>query len=62
LYNNGYRQEYGALSVGLLSKVSSLRDSLERGMEVYDLLAGDEGYKLQLGGQVVPLSRVRVKR
>ncbi len=61
LYNNGYSRDFAHLGVGLLSKVLSLRDSLERGMVVYDLLAGDEAYKFQLGGAAVPLSRCVIR-
>lgn len=61
LYNNGYRQRFAPLSVGLLSKVLSLRESLERGMAVYDLLAGEEAYKFHLGGRAVPLCRCEIR-
>jgi CelD/BcsL family acetyltransferase involved in cellulose biosynthesis len=61
LYNNGYRRRFADLSVGLLCKALSLRDSLERGVAVYDLLAGDEPYKFHLGGVAVPLSRCVIR-
>lgn len=61
LYNNGYRQRFAPLSVGLLSKVLSLRESLERGMAVYDLLTGEEAYKFHLGGRAVPLYRCEIR-
>jgi len=57
LYNNGYYREFADLSVGLVGKLFSLRDSIERGVAVYDFLAGDERYKFQLGGTAVSLSR-----
>ncbi|MDF1553960.1 MAG: GNAT family N-acetyltransferase, partial [Deferrisomatales bacterium] len=61
LYNNGYSREFAPLGVGLLSKVLSLRDSLERGVAVYDLLAGDEDYKFHLGGGAVTLFRCVIR-
>ena len=61
LYNNGYRQEFAPLSVGLLCKVMSLRDSIEGGKETYDMLAGDEAYKFRLGGVAVSLSRCVIR-
>ncbi|MFH2220294.1 MAG: GNAT family N-acetyltransferase [Pseudomonadota bacterium] len=60
LYNNGYNPRFGNLSVGLLSKVYSIRDSVERGRARYDLLKGDEVYKKQLGGKPVPLYRLKI--
>ncbi len=60
LYNNGYDPRFAGLSVGLLSKVLSIRASIERGRARYDFLKGAEPYKLRLGGREVPLFRCRV--
>ncbi|MFC1829246.1 GNAT family N-acetyltransferase [Thermodesulfobacteriota bacterium] len=60
LYNNGYNPRFGHLSVGLLSKVFSIRDSIEGGRRRYDLLKGDEPYKKRLGGTPIPLHRLRI--
>lgn len=60
LYNNGYDPRYRHLSVGLLSKVFTIRDSIERGRKKYDFLKGAEPYKFRLGGRPVPLWRCRV--
>ena len=60
LYNNGYDPRFARLSVGLLSKVLSIRASIEWGRARYDLLKGAEPYKLRLGGREVPLARCRV--
>jgi CelD/BcsL family acetyltransferase involved in cellulose biosynthesis len=60
LYNNGYNPRFQDLSVGMLSKVYSIRDSIERGRVRYDLLKGDEPYKKQLGGIPVPLYRLKI--
>jgi CelD/BcsL family acetyltransferase involved in cellulose biosynthesis len=60
LYNNGYDRRYRSLSVGLLSKIYSIRDAIENGLERYDFLTGDESYKIRLGGDPVPIYRCRV--
>ncbi len=55
LYNNGYDPEYSSLSVGLVSKILSIKDSIERGKKKYDFLKGREAYKYRLGGKEIPL-------
>jgi len=55
LYNSGYDPPHGYLSVGLLSKVFSLKDSIERGRKRYDFLKGAEEYKYRLGGREIPV-------
>ena len=50
LYNSGYDPEFAHLAVGLLSKVYAIRDSIERGKQIFDFLRGDEDYKRHLGG------------
>ncbi len=62
LYNNGYDPRWEGLSVGILSKVWSIRDSIARGLSRYDFLKGDEAYKRRLGGRAVPLARCRLIR
>jgi CelD/BcsL family acetyltransferase involved in cellulose biosynthesis len=61
LYNNGYDNQYRALSVGLLSKVFTLQDSIQRGKKRYDFLKGTEAYKQRLGGKPVQLYRFQVE-
>ena len=61
LYNNGYDGRYSSLSVGVLSKVLAIRESILRGRNKYDFLKGTEEYKQRLGGIAVPLYRCRVK-
>jgi len=61
LYNNGYDDRYRSLSIGLLSKVFTIRDSIERGKIKYDFLKGTEVYKKRLGGKPVQLYRCRVE-
>ncbi len=55
LYNSGYNPHYSALSVGLLSKVLCIKDSIQRGRKKFDFLKGGEPYKYHLGGREVPL-------
>ncbi|MDY6878767.1 MAG: GNAT family N-acetyltransferase [Thermodesulfobacteriota bacterium] len=61
LYNNGYDQRYAPLSVGLLSKVLSIRQSIRSGKKRYDFLKGNEDYKRRLGAESIPLYECRVK-
>ena len=55
LYNNGYDKRFGSLSVGLLSKVLSIKESIQSGKKTYDFLKGAEVYKKRLGGQPIQL-------
>jgi CelD/BcsL family acetyltransferase involved in cellulose biosynthesis len=55
LYNNGYNPEYRATSIGLLSKVLSIRAAIESQLTTYDFLGGTERYKYQLGGKEITL-------
>lgn len=57
LYNSGYDPAYDYLSVGLLSKVLCIRESIGMGRARFDFLKGAEAYKYRLGGQEVPLYR-----
>jgi CelD/BcsL family acetyltransferase involved in cellulose biosynthesis len=60
LYNNGYDPRFGRLSIGLLSKVYSIRDSIEQKRSRYDLLKGNEVYKKRLGSTPIPLYRLKI--
>jgi CelD/BcsL family acetyltransferase involved in cellulose biosynthesis len=60
LYNSGYDPEYGYLSVGLMSKLLSIKDSIERGRKVYDFLKGPEEYKYRLRGREIPIYSCRI--
>ena len=60
LYNSGFEKEYISLSVGLLSKVLCIKDSIESGKKVFDFLKGDEVYKSRLGGIERQLSDCRI--
>jgi CelD/BcsL family acetyltransferase involved in cellulose biosynthesis len=60
LYNSGYDPQYGSLSVGLVSKILSIKDSIERGRETFDFLKGAEDYKYRLGGKEIPLHGCKI--
>jgi len=60
LYNNGYNPQFRKLSPGFLSKVYSIRNSIDQGKLRYDLLKGEEGYKKRLGSTPVPLHRLTI--
>jgi hypothetical protein len=55
LYNSGYDPTHSYLSVGLLSKVLSLKDSIDAGRNTCDFLKGAEEYKYRLGGREIPI-------
>jgi CelD/BcsL family acetyltransferase involved in cellulose biosynthesis len=61
LYNNGYNRQFRNLSPGFLSKVFSIRDSIQRGRKYFNFLKGDETYKRRLGGRPEVLRRVRIE-
>jgi CelD/BcsL family acetyltransferase involved in cellulose biosynthesis len=61
LYNSGYDAEFHHLSVGILSKLLSIREGIAAGCGVYDFLKGSEVYKKRIGGQEVPLYRYLVE-
>lgn len=60
LYNSGYDAGLAHLSVGILSKILSIREGIGRRLQWYDFLKGDETYKRQLGGKPVPIYRCRI--
>jgi CelD/BcsL family acetyltransferase involved in cellulose biosynthesis len=59
LYNNGYDEQYRTLSLGLLSKIFTIQDSIRKGRRLYNFLKGAEAYKYRLGGKPVPLYQGR---
>ncbi|MFC1972168.1 GNAT family N-acetyltransferase, partial [Chloroflexota bacterium] len=60
LYNSGYNPEYRSLSVGLLSKILCIKDSIARGKKRFDFLKGGEVYKYHIGGTDVPLYNCQI--
>jgi CelD/BcsL family acetyltransferase involved in cellulose biosynthesis len=61
LFNSGYDPEYSILSVGLLSKLLSIKDSIERGRKCYDFLKGAEEYKYRLKGREIGIFNCKVQ-
>jgi CelD/BcsL family acetyltransferase involved in cellulose biosynthesis len=61
LYNNGFDISFSSLSVGILSKVFSIKTSIQSGKQKYDFLKGAEPYKSHLGGKEVPLYRCEIQ-
>jgi CelD/BcsL family acetyltransferase involved in cellulose biosynthesis len=61
LYNNGYDHQFSSLSVGVISKVLSIKESIQTGKHKYDFLKGAENYKHRLGGQPVQLYRCQIE-
>jgi CelD/BcsL family acetyltransferase involved in cellulose biosynthesis len=60
LYNSAYDPQYDSLSVGVLSKVLCIKESINRGRKKWDFLKGAEKYKYQLGGSEIRLYNCRV--
>jgi CelD/BcsL family acetyltransferase involved in cellulose biosynthesis len=60
LYNSGYDPHYRQLSVGLISKILSIRDAVEQGLSRFDFLKGAESYKQRLGGVAKDIYRCSV--
>jgi CelD/BcsL family acetyltransferase involved in cellulose biosynthesis len=60
LYNSGYDARFSSLNVGLLCKVFSIKDGIQKGRKKYDFLKGTEVYKHRLGGNPVPLFRCQI--
>lgn len=56
LYNNGFNPRFRSASIGIVSKLMTIRDSIASGKICYDFLNGAEEYKFQLGGAAVPLT------
>jgi CelD/BcsL family acetyltransferase involved in cellulose biosynthesis len=56
LYNSGFDPRFRGVSIGIVSKLLTIRASIESGMKVYDFLNGNEAYKARLGGGEVVLS------
>jgi CelD/BcsL family acetyltransferase involved in cellulose biosynthesis len=61
LYNSGFNPQYDSLSVGLLSKVFCIEQSIQQGKKRFEFLKGNEIYKQRLGGKEIPLSRCEIR-
>jgi CelD/BcsL family acetyltransferase involved in cellulose biosynthesis len=60
LYNSAYDPDYRSLSVGLISKIHCIKNSIERKKRRFDFLKGEEQYKHYLGGKELPLFNCRI--
>jgi hypothetical protein len=60
LYNSGYDPHYKSLSVGLITKLFCIKDSIEKNKVIFDFLKGNEDYKYRLGGKEIPLYRCHI--
>jgi len=60
LYLAGMEPSYLEYSPGKLKHVVLLKEAIKSGIAVFDFLRGDETYKAQLGGQAVPMRKVRI--
>ncbi len=60
LYNSAFLPGYDSLSVGLLSKILGIQESINAGLKHWDFLKGTEDYKYQLGGHEIPLFNCQI--
>ena len=60
LYNNAYSLMYNSFSVGLVSKIFAIKESIDRNKKKFNFLRGNEKYKYSLGGEDIKLFNVRV--
>jgi CelD/BcsL family acetyltransferase involved in cellulose biosynthesis len=62
LYNLGYEASMKEWSPGVVAVGLSIRQAIERGAKVFDLLRGREPYKHKLGAMDRPVYRITLKR
>ncbi len=62
VYNSGLARKFDKLSPGIVLTGFLLMDAIENGIEVFDLMRGDEEYKYHLGGQDRFVMRVTIDR
>ncbi len=62
LYNNAYSLMYNSFSVGLISKIYAIKESLERHKNNFNFLRGNERYKYHLGGKDIVIYTAEVKK
>lgn len=62
LYNSGYDPKYQHLSVGILLKIFSIKNSIEKNKTTFDFLKGNETYKYRLGAREVPLYHCQITK
>jgi CelD/BcsL family acetyltransferase involved in cellulose biosynthesis len=57
LYNNGFDPRFRSNSLGIVSKLMTIKTSIKTAQQAYDFLCGTERYKYDMGGHEIPLSR-----
>ena len=62
LYNSAYEPEAARLSPGLVLVSETVKQCIDREIEIFDFLRGPERYKYELGAQAVPLNNLQVFR
>lgn len=62
LYNSGYDPQFAGLAAGLVSKAWTIRAAIERGIERFDFMRGEEDYKRRLGGVEREIVTVRLRQ
>lgn len=62
IYNSAFDREWSALAPGMVLVGEVIRVAAEEGLEVIDLLRGDEPYKYRFGARDRVVQRVRVTR
>ena len=62
LYNNAYSLMYNSFSVGLVSKIFAIKESIDRNKKTFNFLRGNEKYKYSLGGVDIKLFNVRINQ
>ncbi len=60
LYNSAYSLDYNSYSVGLVSKIIALKQSIESSKHVFNFLRGNERYKYELGGVDIKLYEIKL--
>jgi CelD/BcsL family acetyltransferase involved in cellulose biosynthesis len=62
VYNSGMGIKYANLSPGIVLTGFLLMDAIEKGIEVFDMMRGDEEYKYHLGGVDRFVMRAQISR
>jgi len=60
LYNSAYSLDYNSFSVGLVSKIVALKQSIENNKQVFNFLRGNERYKYDLGAKDIKLFEIKL--
>jgi CelD/BcsL family acetyltransferase involved in cellulose biosynthesis len=61
-YLNGFDPEFARFSPGQILLAECLRHSLQQGWRKWDMLRGNENYKTEWGAELIPKSRLCIKR